>query len=393
MNVSRRTLLRGMWASGALAVAVGSRVWAEEVRNFSSVQGVGVPKRMVRILYNENPLGSSPLALKAASEVLGAANRYPMMANIDLLRRLHTFHDIPNTFPDNPENLSALFEALAASPVVLGVGSTELLRSTALAYGLEGGEFIEAVPGYTEIGSAADDMLGGKVKRVKIPLTEDYHLDWQAMVKAVTPQTRLVVVTNPNNPTGTALSADAITRLADSLDSHILLVIDEAYIDYATDPAVTSMVNLAKTRPNVLVTRTFSKLHGLAGLRLGYAIGSPEVTSKLRRYTIGLIGTNFPAVVAAIAALDDVDFQTRSREVAQQAKAQLMAKFPAYGYAPIKSEANFVWVNVKKDCSELVSRLARQGIMITSGQRWQMPNYVRISVGQPAEMDALFAML
>ncbi|MCA1993483.1 MAG: aminotransferase class I/II-fold pyridoxal phosphate-dependent enzyme, partial [Coleofasciculus sp. S288] len=346
MNVSRRTLLRGMWASGALAVAVGSRVWAEEVRNFSSVQGVGVPKGMVRILYNENPLGSSPLALKAASEVLGAANRYPMMANIDLLKRLHTFHDIPNTFPDNPENLSALFEALAASPVVLGVGSTELLRAAALAYGLEGGEFIEAVPGYTEIGSAADEMLGGKVKRVKIPLTEDYHLDWQAMVKAVTPKTRLVVVTNPNNPTGTALSADAITRLADSLDSNILLVIDEAYIDYATDPAVTSMVNLAKTRPNVLVTRTFSKLHGLAGLRLGYAIGSPEVTSKLRRYTIGLIGTNFPAVVAAIAALDDVDFQTRSREVAQQAKAQLMAKLPAYGYAPIKSEANFVWVNV-----------------------------------------------
>ncbi len=392
MAISRRALLGNLAVAEAFA-AQGSKVWAGEIRKIVLVQGVGVPQGIVQILYNENPLGPSPLAIKAATEVISSSNRYPMMATLNLVRQLHQSYGLAFDAPTDATNVGALFAALGASPIILGVGSTEILRATALAYGLEGGEFIEAVPGYAEIGQGAADMLAGRVKRVMVPLREDYHLDTAAMLKAVTPQTRLMVVTNPNNPTGTALSAQEITQLADRLDPKVLLVIDEAYIDFAVDPAVTSMIELAKTRSNVLVTRTFSKIHGLAGLRLGYGLGSKQVIKKIHPYVMNLIGNNSPALAAATAALTDQQHQRRSYQMTLAAREQLMSKLPGYGFTPIPSQANFVWVKVNKDCSSLVKKLAQQRVLIAGGQRWQLPEYIRISVGLPTEMEALFAAL
>ncbi len=390
METSRRSLLQGIGLAGAFTLS-GSRVWAAEVR-VSSVQGVGVAPGVVRLLYNENPLGPSPLAVKAAAATLDASNRYPMQTVFELLAQVHSLHGLSFPLPASFGDVGSLFRLLDESSVLLGSGSTEVLRAVALAYGLEGGEIVEASPGYTEIGTAAESMLGNRIKRVKVPLA-DYRHDVGAMLKAVTPKTRIVVVTNPNNPTGTALTLSEITRLADGLDAKTLLVVDEAYIDFAATPGVGSAIGLATTRPNVLVTRTFSKIHGLAGLRLGYAISTKPVLQKVQPYLLNLLGVNSAVVAAGLASIGDVEHQRRSRQVALTARAQLMEKLPALGLSPVASDAPFVWVNVKKDCTPLVERLAKRGVLIAGGQRWQLPSYVRISTGQAPEMEAMFASL
>ncbi|UFP95171.1 pyridoxal phosphate-dependent aminotransferase [Gloeobacter morelensis] len=393
MEISRRAALQGFgWLAGVSAVAPG-RLWAAEVRGVSSVQGVGVPPGTVRLLYNENPLGPSPLALKAASEVLSGCNRYPMATVFALLERICALHGLGLASPAGTADLGALFEAFEASPVLLGAGSSEILQAVALAWGLDGGEFVEASPGYGAVGAAAQEMLGARVRRVAVPLTPEYRHDTQAMAKAVTPKTRVVVVTNPNNPTGTALNLAEITRLADRLDPKMLLVVDEAYIDFTEAPGVMSALGLAASRSNVLVTRTFSKIHGLAGLRLGYAVASAPVRERLRPYLLGMLGINTAVVAAAAASLADADYLIRSRQVALAARGQLLARLPEFGLKPVPSDAPFVWAKVKGDCGPLVQKLARADVQIAGGQRWQLPGYVRISTGLPAEMDMLFATL
>ncbi len=390
MNLTRRTLLGGLCMAGA---ALGSKAWAQEVRQLATVQGVGVPQGIVQILYNENPLGPSPLAIQAAQEALGMSNRYPMLGTVQLVDAIHSQYGLPFEAPPNANNLGALFGALAKSNVILGVGSTEILRAAALAYGMDGGELIEAIPAYGEMGDAVESMLGGRVKRVQVPLTDDYRHDIDAMIKAVTAKTRIVVVTNPNNPTGTALRAAEITKLADALDPKILLVIDEAYIDFATDPLVKSMAALALQRPNILVTRTFSKIHGMAGLRVGYGLASQALIQKLVPFTMNLLNTNTPAVAAAVAALKDQAHQQKSRAMANEAKEQIMKRFGAYGYQPVASQASFVWIKAPQNTAPLVAKLAQQGVYIGGGARWQLPNYLRISVGLPTEMTALFTAM
>jgi len=385
MDLSRRAFLG---AVGTTTLSSGA--WAGELVN--RVQGVGVPIGVVQILYNENPLGPSPLAIKAAAATLGSTNRYPMLETFSLIRQLHSLNNLAFDAPSDARNIKALFAALDKSQILLGVGSTELLRAVALAAGLEGGEFIEGTPGYEEVGSAAEDMLKGKVKRVLVPL-QDYRHDLEAMGRAITPNTRLVVVTNPNNPTGTAVDHAALTRLADRLDPKAILLVDEAYLEFATDPGVKSALDLALSRPNVIITRTFSKLHGLAGMRVGYAIASLPLLQKIRPFTMGLIASNSPGIVAAAAALKDQTHQIRSRELALTARASLMKRLPEYGLTPIASQANFVWVRTPGDGMPLVQRLARQGVLIAAGQRWGIPNHVRISVGQKPEMQALYAAL
>ncbi|WP_164929023.1 pyridoxal phosphate-dependent aminotransferase [Gloeobacter violaceus] len=393
MEISRRAALQGLsWWAGVAAVAPPA-LWAAEVRRVSSVQGVGVPAGTVRLLYNENPLGPSPLALKAASEALDGCNRYPMATVFSLLEGICALHGLSLASPGSAADLGALFEAFEASSVLLGAGSSEILQAVALAWGLDGGEFVEASPGYGAVGSAAQSMLGERVRRVAVPLTPEYRHDVEAMAGAVTPRTRVVVITNPNNPTGTALTLAEITRLADRLDPKTLLVVDEAYIDFAESPGVMSAMGLAASRPNVLVTRTFSKIHGLAGLRLGYAVASQPVRERLRPYLLNMLGVNTAVVAAAAASLADADYLMRSRQVAVAARTQLLAKLPEFGLKPVPGDAPFVWAKVQGDCGPLVQKLARADVLIAGGQRWQLPGYVRISTGLPAEMDMLFATL
>jgi len=277
----------------------------------------------IRLLYNENNenhLGVSPLALRALSEYVKHSNRYPINTLAKLLSYLHNLYDLPFYNFDSLYDEKVFFEVEKESKILLGIGSTEILRAVALCYGKGGGEIIEASPAYSFVSSSAKQIWGNSIKIVNVPLSIDYRHDWKSFVKVLFPNTKVVVVTNPNNPTGTALSYDELVLLADNLENDILLVIDEAYIELATRPDVRSMVDLTKHRSNILITRTFSKFYGLAGLRLGYGIGSACVIEKIRNYLVGLMGINKLAAVAAYASLKDRDYQNRTVEMVNQGK-------------------------------------------------------------------------
>ncbi len=240
---------------------------------------------------------------------------------------------------------------------------------------------------------SAKRIWGNKIQLVSVPLLDNYCCDWKGIINAITSRTRVVIVTNPNNPTGTALKYHELVSLADNLDSNILLVVDEAYIEFATTSGVKSMSDLTKDRPNILITRSFSKFHGLAGLRLGYGIGSSRVVEKLRNYVTGFAGINRPAAIAALTSLNDKKHQAKTRDVTQKMKNRLTMELLKYGLQPVPSETNFIWVNLNQDCKKLINYLRNQRIYIASGYRWSQPEHMRISIGKPEEIDMFVSAL
>ena len=278
----RRGFLAAASAAGLAAAfrpAPADACWAEELRPDAPADEA---PPVARILFNENPLGPPPGAAAAAREACGAANRYPFREAGRLSMALRARHDMPTAADDAADARGTWAVPGAGADLLLGVGSTELLRAVAAAYlGGEGDALVEADPGYRALGATAAAINPASVT-VRVPLDADDRIDLPAMRAAVTPATRVVQLINPNNPTGTALAADAVERFAASLPPEVLLLVDEAYVEFAADPAVRSAVPLALSRPNVLVTRTFSKLFGLAGFRVGYGVAAGPVIDRLR---------------------------------------------------------------------------------------------------------------
>jgi histidinol-phosphate aminotransferase len=196
---------------------------------------------------------------------------------------------------------------------------------------------------------------------------------------------------NPNNPTGTALKSDAVKWLADNIPEDVLLFADEAYIEYLDDPTEHSVVELAKTRPNVLVTRTFSKLYGLAGLRMGYGIGHRQVIRRLQPHLIGQMGINLAALLAADAALGDKQHQADSLALRRRTVARWSEEFPALDIKMAPTQVAMCWVDLGANARPFVNFLAQRQIQVSHGSRWNMPNFVRISMGTDAEMERLSA--
>jgi histidinol-phosphate aminotransferase len=234
-------------------------------------------------------------------------------------------------------------------------------------------------------------MPGATARRIMIPLDANGRNDLQAMKDAVTPGTGIVVLCNPNNPTGTAHKRDEVKWLADELPENVLLFVDEAYVEYLDNPADYSIVDLAKTRPNVLITRTFSKLYGLAGLRIGYGIGHREVVRRLERHVIGQMGANIAALLAAEAALEDAQHQQNALALRKRTLDRWKKEFPALGWKMAPTDVAFCWVDLGANARPFVNFLAQRQIQVSHGSRWNLPNCVRISMGTDAEMERLSA--
>ena len=392
----RGFLAAGLAAPAALAAArpfhAADACWAAELR--PAAAGGAAP--VARILFNENPLGPPPAAVAAAAEACGGANRYPFAEAGRLSMELRERHGMPTAAADPADARGTFAVPGADAELLLGVGSTELLRAVAAAYLGGGGTLVEADPSYRALGEAAAAM-NPAVRRVRVPCDAAARVDLTAMREAVgaRPETRVVLVVNPNNPTGTALPAADVEDFARSLPGDVLLLIDEAYVEFAADPAVKTAVPLALSRPNVLVTRTFSKLFGLAGYRVGYGVASGGVAARLRPHLIGSIAFNAPGVAAARAALADADYRARSRAHAAAVRGRLADSLPGSGLTVADSQAGFVWADVGPDgpdAGDLTRFLAARGVLVSpGGPRWDAPRKVRISVGTEAETDRLIA--
>ncbi len=313
---------------------------------------------------NENPFGPSDAVRKALAEQMDLGCRYPFQ-QLDALEKI----------------IAAKEEVPAASVVVTG-GSTEGLQATGLVYGLEGGELIAADPTFQSMLTYAE-YFGAYVHRV--PLTESLHHDLDAMERRITSKTRLIFICNPNNPSGTLLDAGKLKDFIYATDQRAVVFSDEAYYDYITVPEYPSMVELVKEGRNVIVSKTFSKVYGLAGLRIGYLIARPDIASRLREALMA--NTNILAILAAQAALEDREFYQFSIAQNEQAKEHIYRELDAMNLPYIRSHTNFVFFRSGRDIRELGSQMAERNIMI--GRPFPPLNdWARISTGRMEDMKA-----
>jgi len=340
----------------ALSAYVPGRA-AEEVRQRYGLDDV------VKLASNENPIGPSPRAVAAATAALTASNRYPDGASTALRERL------------------AAVYRLAPANVIVGNGSDEIILLLALAYLQPGETAVMAAPPYA-IHRSAVAIAGGVVAGVAL---KDHVHDLDAMAAAVGEGVKLVFVANPHNPTGTHFDRDALRCFAARIPAHALLVVDEAYHDYVDDAARHTARDLLDDYPNVVTLRTFSKAHGLAGLRAGYALAHEDVVGMLDRIRPPF-DLNIAAQAAAQAALDD---DAHVRHVAREnraGRARLMAIARRHGLTTVPSEANFVLMRVD-DSLALTEALMARGVIVRPGENLGMPGWIRVSVGTSDDLD------
>jgi histidinol-phosphate aminotransferase len=363
--LDRRRFLARSAASAAALLAVReglaqSMVAPEAASPPAPVSSAG---EVVRLGQNENPWGPSETARRAAAQAVSSGNRY-VQGVAELERKL------------------ASREGLAPEQVVLGPGSHALLCMAAAAWGAAGTEVVTADPTYPGLGLYAE-AVGGRV--VRVPHDAAYRTDLAAMEARVGPATRLVYVCNPANPTGTVVDPTALRSFCERVAAKAVVVVDEAYRDYPDAARFASMLPLVKRGLPVVVTYTFSKLHGLAGLRVGYAMTTPALAGALRRVRMGgaPLAVSNVAVAAASASLDDAAFLESCRRRTVAGRVALAAFLREEGLATPPSETNFVFVPMASGAPELARALEARGIRVSARD----PKLgLRVTVGTEEEM-------
>lgn len=325
-------------------------------------------ERIIKLASNENPLGSSPKALNALRE----------------LDRLHLYLD--DAYPELRERIAAP-HGLHYGNVILGHGSNELVNIVAEAVLEPGDEAVMAVPSFSLYKLAA--TLQG-AQAVEVPLQDGVH-DLPAMLAAISDRTRMIFVCDPNNPTGTALSAQNWAAFLRDLPEDVYLVVDQAYFEYM-DAAGYDAAQLAAKRPNTLVLRTMSKIYGLASLRFGYGFADAEFVAWLNRVRLPF-NVSRPAALGARGALDDAEFVARSVALNNRGKDQLFGSFARMGLRVLPTQANFYALEVPASATRAYEDLLQRGIIVRSGDALHFPGHLRITIGTEEENRALLETL
>ena len=386
MESSRRGFVAGVSAATALALSN----FAGEIRA-NAFANAPLALKKARILFNENPLGPSPFAVSAIESSASMLGRYPLSEGPRLEMKLRKLHGLSYREASAELSLGPKPKLEGGNDLLLGIGSSEILKAVAWAYGSKSGNIVEAHPSYSAVGDAVAEIPGSQMQRKIIPLDNDNRFDTAAMIKAIDADTKIVVICNPNNPTGTTIPLAQIVSVADAIPQDALLLVDEAYIEFLPHADKVSAMELAKTRKNVLVARTFSKIFGLAGLRIGYGLGATEIIDRLRPFMLGQLSLSMAGVLAAEASMDDAQHMAKTKSLHQKTLELWTRCFHAAGWKMTPSEACFCWVNVGQDATPLVSFLAERDVLISGGRRWKLPNYVRISMGTEEENERLVA--
>jgi histidinol-phosphate aminotransferase len=316
---------------------------------------------IIKLASNENPLGPSRLALAAMRKALAHVNLYPDGNAFYLKQRL------------------AAKLGVTPAHLILGNGSNEVIEFLGHALISPGAEVVVSQYCFA-VYPIVTALFGGKL--VVVP-AKDYGHDLDAMLTALTPNTRLVVVANPNNPTGTAASRENLARFVAAVPENVVLALDEAYIEFLGEPLDLVPQVREGLRPNLLLMRTFSKIYGLAGLRLGYGIGHPDLIAELEKVRQPF-NVNLVAQAGALAALDDSVHADRTRLVNARGLRFYARAFRKLGLEFIPSSANFILVRVG-DGQRVFGELQKLGVIVRPMGGYQLPEWVRISIGTPKE--------
>lgn len=327
---------------------------------------------VIKLASNENPLGPAPKAVKAIEESLWEINLYPDGSCHNLVQELGA--------------------SLGVEPIslIIGNGSDEILKLLAETFINEGDEAIMADPSFSEYDFCVN-LMGGRM--IKVPVDRDFAHDLDRMAEAITDKTKLIFICNPNNPTGTIVSKEKIDSFLEKVPSHVVVVFDEAYFEYVdAKDYISGLEYVKKGFKNAIVLRTFSKVYGLSGLRVGYGVACPEMIEWVNRVREPF-NANSLAQIGARAALKDSDFLNKSLISNSQGKDYLYQEFQKRELNFLPTHANFIFVDLGVASKIVFKKLLEQGVIIRTGDIFGYPNYIRVTIGKEAEnkrfIDAL----
>ena len=369
---SRREWFKSSIGLGGLIMAP-SILTAEEIKKYNPRPVTSI----VKLSSNENPYGPSERVRNAIKDSFGDACRYPYEYILELQKSLAKKHNV------SPES------------IVITGGSNEALRVTGLAVADDGGEIVAGQPTYLALMSYAE-AWGGKIKWIPVDSNKGYNLG--KIEEAIDAKTKMVFIANPNNPTGTLLEKSSLSDFCERASEKTIVFCDEAYYDYIEEPEYPSMDYLVREGKNVIVSRTFSKVYGMAGLRIGYLVLKPDLADKLfgeyspyGRNKI-MAQTNVLAVAAALEALKDKDFYSFSLKKASQEKDKIYKLLDHLDLKYVKSSTNFVFFESQKHIDDLSKEMLDKGVRI--GRAFPpFYDWCRISTGTSQEVDKFISAM
>ncbi len=325
---------------------------------------------MVHLNFNENPYGPSPKSLEALASCGAVASRYPFARNELLIDALAHKH------------------AVKAENIMLGCGSTEVLRVVDAVFLGPGKNVVAAEPTFEAILDYAKVMQG---QAVKISLTSDYRHDLPRMADACTSQTGVVYVCNPNNPTGTIVTHDELQSFIPRVMPQTLILVDEAYFDFVEDPRYSTAAGWIESHPNVVIARTFSKIYGLAGMRLGYAVGAKETIARMKQQALQ-DDVNAAVLEAGLAGLSDAQGIADCRSRINGTRRWLTEELAKDGRNFIPTQANFLMIDMGGDVQPFIEKFKARNILV--GRRFPaMPNFLRVTIGTQPETESFLGAL
>lgn len=329
---------------------------------------------MAKLNANENPYGPSPKALEALKGVAHMGNRYAWRELFELMGKI------------------AEYEGVKSENIIMGPGSSDILEKTAMVFFSEGGNVVSADPSYMSLMNVAE-ASGGTWKPVPL---KDWSHDLEAMEAAVNKYTKLVYICNPNNPTGTITDSEKLYDFCSRVSEKVPVFVDEAYLDFIEDGMKHSMVSLVNEGKNIIVARTFSKIHGMAGLRVGYAVAQPETIERIHAITRGGMGISYPSIYAAMASMDDKDFLYKSRTMNTEVKNYVFESLVEMGHEPVPSYTSFMIFPIEMEGKPFLKKMTDLGVGVRAFE-FMEKNWCRVSMGTMNEMkifvDALRKVL
>lgn len=328
--------------------------------------GRPAPAGSFKLSSNENPFPPLPGVLEAVAESAQRMNRYPDMGNSEILAALAARLTTPG-LPVAEDNLA------------FGTGSVAVLYHLLQAVCEPGDEVVYAWRSFEAYPIAV--QVCGAVG-VRVPLCPDATHDLAAMAAAITPRTRAVLVCTPNNPTGPVVAHDELVRFLDSVPEHVLVVVDEAYVEFVTDPTATRGLEIWRDRPNVAVLRTFSKAYGLAGFRVGYAVAEPALTTAVRAVALPF-GVSVPAQAAVLASLAAEEQLLERVRALVATREEMVAALTGMGFDLPQAQANFVWFGAGERTAAYAEAFREAGLMTRPYIAGDAADGVRVSIGEP----------
>lgn len=326
---------------------------------------------VIKIASNENPLGPSPMAVEAINKSLNDCSIYPDGASFELKTKL------------------AAKLNLKKENIIFGNGGDEVIFYFAQSFLNENNNIVVPNCTFSEYETSAR-VMGAHVRLSKV--NENWQINLDNMLELVDENTKAVYITNPNNPTGALISSNDIENFMNKLPADCITFIDEAYYEYVEDPDYTKAIDWIKEDRNIIILRTFSKIYGLAGLRIGYGLAPVKIINIMELVKLPF-NTGTISQIAALAALDDINHITNSRKLNSEGKIFLYNEFKKLGLNYTASNANFVWVDLKTDCKKIFIELLKKGVIVRTGDIFGAPTHIRVTFGTRPQLEKFITEL